>query len=423
MKVWTLACLAMLGVDAASDDKAVTVRIPLNSASEVDVFEVVARLAAASHFAMDRPKEPLSLPLEGRAASLTRTLLGDTLGPDALLEIKAGELAITLPSRLFEPDTKAAWESRIRQLSSRALREVERRGQYGFRARASYRPNDPGRRTICLIHGLNSTFGVFKHMFEPLEEAGYGIVTYDFPYNRDLDETSAGFRRDWAEFRKQAGDSLPWSIVAHSMGALLARSYVEDDASYARDVVSLIMIAPPNHGSSLSKAQTLLQMVQSVEALNGKRRTDPLALVGDGVGLAADDMTPGSDYLKALNSRPRREGVRYHILAGDVGYLSAESRRQVEAGLRGRGVLGGVGRFLTAGISSQLDEITDGLGDGCVSVASTKLAGVGDHRTLHVNHLELIRAPLLFPDHGPVASMPDLLRWLGEDPAIEPRRR
>jgi pimeloyl-ACP methyl ester carboxylesterase len=256
-------------------------------------------------------------------------------------------------------------------------------------------------------------------MVRPLEAAGYGIVVYDFPYNRDLDETSAAFRRDWAEFRRKTGDKRPWSIVAHSMGSLLARSYVEGEV-FANDVVSLIMIAPPNHGSSLARAQTFLQMVQSVQAMNGSRRTDPLALLGDGLGLAADDMTPGSGYLKALNAHRRREGVRYHILAGDVGYLNAQARRQIEART---GALGGIGRLVTSGVSAPLDEITDGLGDGCVSVSSTKLEGVEDHRTLHANHLELIRAPLLFPEPGPVASMPDLLRWLGEDRPIDPGHR
>jgi pimeloyl-ACP methyl ester carboxylesterase len=417
MTVGLLAILAMLGADSP-----ITVRIPLNAASEVDVFEVVARLAEASRLKIDRPTTPLSLPLEGRAASLTRDLLGDTLGPDATLDVQAGELAITLSPRIFEVDRKSAWDRRIRDLSDRASREVERRSYYGFHARDSYRPNNPSRPTICLIHGLNSTSGVFRHMFGPLEEAGYGVVTYDFPYNRDLDETSAAFARDWVEFRKRTGEVRPWSIVAHSMGSLLARSYVEDNA-YPRDVASLILIAPPNHGSSLTKAQTLLQMVQSVQALKGSRRTDPLALLGDGLGLAADDMTPGSPYLEALNARTRRVGVRYHILAGDVGYLNAEARRQVEARLSGRGVLGGVGRLLASGASASLDEITDGLGDGCVSVTSTRLEGVMDHRTLHANHLELIRAPLLFPDPGPVASMPDLLRWLSEDRAIDPARR
>jgi pimeloyl-ACP methyl ester carboxylesterase len=409
---WSVTC-------SPGDGQPVSVRVALSGSSEVDVAEVVLRLAEASQLPVARPPAPLTLPLEGLAAPLTRTLLRETLGPDALLEVKSGELVITLAPRLLEPERRSDWERRLRDLASRAGKEIERRSRYGFHSRPSYRPNDPDRPTICLIHGLNSTSGVFLHMVGPLEAAGYGIVVYDFPYNRDLDETSAAFRRDWAEFRRKMGDKRPWSIVAHSMGSLLARSYVESD-SFAKDVLSLMMIAPPNHGSSLARAQTFLQMVQSVQAMNGSRRTDPLALLGDGLGLAADDMTPGSGYLKALNARRRREGVRYHILAGDVGYINAQARRQIEART---GALGGIGRLVASGVSAPLDEITDGQGDGCVSVSSTKLDGVEDHRTLHANHLELIRAPLLFPEPGPVASMPDLLRWLGEDRSIDPGQR
>ncbi len=134
-------------------------------------------------------------------------------------------------------------------------------------------------------------------------------------------------------------------------------------------------------------------------------------------------MTPGSDYLRRLNARPRRAGVRYRILAGDSAYLSDQARRQLEARLRFAGLAGEIGRAVAGGVSTPLDEITDGLGDGCVSVASTRLDGVADHRTIHANHLELIRAPLLFPDPGPVASMPAILEWLGEARADQPPKR
>jgi pimeloyl-ACP methyl ester carboxylesterase len=401
------------------DDRGV-VRIPLNRASEVDISEIVTRLAETTGLRVDRPATALLLPLEGRAASLTRSWLADTLGSAASLVVDGGVLQLTLDTRLNDPILKSDWERRVRELAERTNREIRRRERYGFRSRESFRSNDPSRPTVCLIHGLNSTSGVFRHLFEPLEAAGYGLVTYEFPYNRDLDETSAAFTREWAEFRKRTGDERPWSIVAHSMGALLARSYVEDDRAFAGDVGSMILIAPPNHGSTLARSQTLLQLVQGARAVKGETRSDPLAVLGDGVGLAADDLTPGSEYLRLLNARRRPLRVRYHILAGDVAYLSAESRRQIE---RGPGLLGGMGRFLAGGMSASLDELTDGLGDGCVSVASTRLEGVEDHRVLHANHLELIRAPLLFPEPGPVASMPDLLRSLREDAEIHPGRR
>jgi pimeloyl-ACP methyl ester carboxylesterase len=408
---------------AVDPDEPISIRIELNQASEVDVGEVVDRLARASDLTVPRPPGTLLLPISGLAGPMTRTLLRDTLGPDAALEFRPRDLLITLAPRVKEPAQRDEWDRRLRDLSSRAGRVIDRRARYGMHSRPSYRPNDPTRPTVCLIHGLNSTSGVFVHMFGPLEEAGYGIVSYDFPYNRDLDETSAAFKRDSAEFRRKAGDARPWAIVAHSMGSLLARSYVEDDSVYARDVSTLILIAPPNHGSSLARAQTFLQMVQGLQAMNGSRRTDPLALLGDGMGAAADDMTPGSAYLRDLAGRKRREGVGYHIIAGDVGYLNARARRQVEAQIGGRGMLGGIGRMVAGGVSSALDEITDGLGDGCVSVASTRLEGVTDHQVLHANHLELIRAPLLFPGPGPVASMPEILGWLRSDAPAGPNRR
>ena len=270
-----LLALSILATTGPADDPPTTIRVPLSDSSEVDVVEVAARLAEFGRIKVERPSGVLRLPLEGRAAQLTLTLLADTLGRDAVVKREEGELVISLEARVFEPAGRADWERRVRELADRAAREIERRERYGFRARPSYRPDDPTRPTVCLIHGLNSSSGVFRHFFEPLEAAGYGLVTYDFPYNRDLDETSAAFARDWLEFRNRAGDPRPWSIAAHSMGSLLARSYVEDDRAYAGDVATLVLIAPPNHGSTLAQAQTLLQTVQSLRAMQGSRPDRP----------------------------------------------------------------------------------------------------------------------------------------------------
>ena len=74
---------------------------------------------------------------------------------------------------------------------------------------------------------------------------------------------------------------------------------------------------------------------------------------------------------------------------------------------RNAGIFGRLTQVATADLPDMLDELTDGTGDGCVAVERTRLEGVADHVTIHANHAELIRAPLLFPDPGPVACMPD----------------
>ena len=60
-------------------------------------------------------------------------------------------------------------------------------------------------------------------------------------------------------FRRETGDTRPWAVVAHSMGCLVARDYVEGP-TYAGDVSTFVMISPVNQGSHLAKTQTLLSL-------------------------------------------------------------------------------------------------------------------------------------------------------------------
>jgi pimeloyl-ACP methyl ester carboxylesterase len=418
----TMKCvwIALVILSATSHDQAQrSVEIPLGKAGEVEIGDIVSRLAAASGVVLDPPAAHMTLSTQGFARSLTKTLLAESLGPEVTIAFRPGAMILTVDERMLVRERRDEWLRRLRVLADVAGEAARHRQSYGMRALKSYRPNDPLRPTLCLVHGLNSSSGGFVHMIPWLEEAGYGIVIYDFPFNRRIEESCAAFARDWAAFRRELQDKLPWSIVAHSMGALLARSLVEDDASWARDVSSLVMIAPVNQGSHLAKVQTLVQISNGLNAINAKNTTKAMLSLSEGLGQAAQDMLPGSAFLKALNSRPRRQDVRYHILAGDRGFLTRDARDQLEARVelvtRSGGILGRLAQVATADMPALLDELTDGTGDGCVSVERTRLEGVPDHVKIHANHAELIRAPLLFADPGPVACMPDLLRWLKED--------
>lgn len=294
-----------------------------------------------------------------------------------------------------------------------------------FRACDSYRPNDPARPTVCLVHGMNSSSGSFVHMVPLLEAAGYGVVLYDYPFNRDLDRLAPAFADDWRGFRQRQREERPWAIVTHSMGALLARAYVEGD-DYAKDVTELVMVAPPNQGSAVARAQALFQIIEAAQnAHNGPARGK--VRFTEGLGAAADDLLPGSRFLRTLNRRPRRSGVRYSILAGDRGFLTAEDRRTIEARLtaltRGGGLLGGLTRLAAGDAPRQLDELTDGTGDGCVALSSARLDGVDDLVVVHADHVTLIRGPLFYPEPGPVVCMDFVLRRLARRGDPEPASR
>ena len=402
---------------AAEASGPLEVRVPMDESGDVALAEVVARLAGASGLTLNRPPDDLLLPAAGIGGTLTRRMLAESLGPGVGVVVQGRELRFAIDPDLLRAANRPRWEARLNQLAQRAERESQRRAHYGMHALRSYRPNDPKRPTVCLLHGVNSSSGGFTHMIAPLEDAGYGIVMYDYPFNRDLDETCARFARDWREFRAGAGETRPWGLVGHSMGALIARAYVEGPSGDARDVSTLILIGPVNQGASLAKLQTLYQLLNSIQAVNAQKLSDPLAHLGDGLGKSVEDILPGSAFLTALNRRPRREGVPYHILAGDVAILTPAARRRVEdriAAFREQGGMVGalMLRLVGNNLSDQLDELSDGLGDCCVAVARTKLDGVTDHVVIHANHAELIRAPLLFADPGPVACMPYLLKWL-----------
>jgi len=417
---WKWVSLAFLVLSGPVHGQATqSVEVRIGKAGEVQVAEIVSRLARASGARFEQPAADLTLSTQGLARSLTKTLLSESLGPEVTIAFRPGAMVMTVDGRILTPERREEWLRRLRDLSERASEASRRRQSYGMHALKSFRPNDPDRPTVCLVHGLNSSSGGFVHMIPWLEEAGYGIVVYDFPFNRSLEESCATFARDWAAFRRQVEDRRPWLIVAHSMGALLARSLVEDDATWARDVRSLILIAPVNQGSHLAKVQTLVQISNGLKAINGKNTTKAMLSLSDGLGQAAEDMLPGSAFLKALNRRSLRQGIPYHILAGDRGFLTQEGRAQLEARIdlviRNAGIFGRVTKLAMADMPVLLDELTDGTGDGCVSVERTRLDGVADHVTIHANHAELIRAPLLFPDPGPVACMPDVLRWLKND--------
>lgn len=422
MGVVSAGLLAALGVFAAEPEP-LRVAVPFLEADEIDLPELVERLAKATGLDVARPRGVVSLPVAGLAGRLVRKMLADSLGGDTTVTVDAQGMVVTIEPGLLAPGRRGEWARRVRDLAARTEAEANRRLKYGLHALKSYRPNDPSRPTVCLVHGVNSTSGGFVHMVRPLEEAGFGVVVYDYPYNRDLAESCRRFARDWSAFRRETGEKRPWALVAHSMGCLVARDYVEGP-EYAGDVSSLVLIAPVNQGSHLAQTQTLLQLVKGLRAVNGRRSSDALTHLGDGLGRAADDLVPESPFLRTLNARPRRAGVSYHILAGDSGLISAATRQQVEeraeAARRQPGLLGGLVRVAAGGgdsLSDRLDEVSDGAGDGCVSVARTKLPGVTDHVVIHANHAELIRAPLLFAEPGPVACMPHLLRWLGKPEA------
>jgi hypothetical protein len=177
------------------------------------------------------------------------------------------------------------------------------------------------------------------------------------------------------------------------MGGLVARSCIEDALYNPGNVARLIMIAPPTHGTLIAHfavGSDLWEHWLSRKSGGPWRRTRDSIV--DGLGEAADDLCPDSEFLQQLNARPRNPRVQYSILLGTGAYLKHAQLawirqsvcEQVEK-LPG----GDDSAERLHEILSDIDELVEGKGDGVVAVKRGRLNGVSDTLVMPFGHLSV----------------------------------
>ena len=117
-------------------------------------------------------------------------------------------------------------------------------------------------------------------------------------------------------------------------------------------------------------------------------------MITDGFGEAGRDLKPGSPFLKELNSRPRRQGVKYTIVCGDqhparcrLRRLARLHRHRVSQRLSGWWGF----RHCKDELTSQANKVRNKSSgnDGPVEVKLAKLAGVDDFVIVNADHARL----------------------------------
>jgi pimeloyl-ACP methyl ester carboxylesterase len=249
-------------------------------------------------------------------------------------------------------------------------------------------------RHVILVHGLDDPGKVWMNLRPKLEAKGFQVWIFSYPDDQAVSDSARFFFEEMRSLRKRSVASV--SVVAHSMGGLVAREMLTDpEMSYENEaeaglvpgVSALLMIATPNHGSELAPLRFLTEFR---DQFSGLFTGDYVWIEGimDGTGEAGIDLTPGSPFLEALNGRPHPENLRMAVIAGIMDPLTSQSVRQ--SGMDFLGARSRTAMEQDSAVLRFLDSVAFRLGDGVVSVASARLEGYPLY-TVEGTHLSIIR--------------------------------
>jgi len=259
---------------------------------------------------------------------------------------------------------------------------------------------------VVLVHGLDDPGKVWQNLAPVLVNEGYSVWQLEYPNDQPIVESTILFFEELKKLRLLGIDHI--EIVAHSMGGLVSRELLtSSEIDYSRFVQQqlvprverLIMVGTPNHGSQMARFRIFTEVRDHLDRLF-KGQAYGLGFIFDGAGEAKIDLLPGGRFLNRLNSRPHPAGVEMLIIAGitapwsetDIDYLLSTIDEKV-----GRDISKELEK-----ISSIMKSMSNGLGDGLVTVESARLDNV-PFFTVPGTHLSMIRNVTMDNDRVPPA--------------------
>jgi hypothetical protein len=351
-----------------------------------------AGVAAGPSAATAQAPSPARLDLTGdRGPTFVRHLRA-TLGPgcEASLDATVGVLTLRIDRRTLWADDVA--RRRIGRLlaTGRADRPaaVDAAG-YGLTLPAKM---DPARPLVLLVHGLASDNGIWGSMADQLAADGHQVAFFRYSDTDPIAAAGDLLADCVADLRLRRPETAV-RLLAHSMGGLVSRHFVEGPA-YHGGVDRLVMLGTPNHGSACANWRWALELYQHYAEGKPDPNWSLRQVAKDCNGAAGRDLQPGSEFITALNARPRRAGVQYTVVAGNrnafrnhtAGWIDGTGEVFPDRTVNWVGV-----RHVRWALSERSKSMraVDSSSDGVVPLESARLEGVADFVVVHADHVAL----------------------------------
>ena len=171
---------------------------------------------------------------------------------------------------------------------------------------------------VIAIHGYNSYPEHVQSILREPREAGMDCGVFSYPNDHEAAHSAKLLSQELKQLQ-QTDPQREVYLVAFSLGSVVAREAIENPQLDPGNVRRLVMISPPNQGSSLANFAYAMDLWEFIGSERRRELGLFFAAVEDGLAEASVDLRPGSLFLKTLNSRQRNDQVQYSIFLGDQG--------------------------------------------------------------------------------------------------------
>ncbi|QJR11774.1 hypothetical protein DSM104443_02857 [Usitatibacter rugosus] len=155
-------------------------------------------------------------------------------------------------------------------------------------------PHDPRKTPVLFVHGINGTPASFSYLIEHLDRARFEPWVYYYPSGAHLERLAEHLEQTVAKMQLRYGVKH-FAVVAHSMGGLVARGFIQRHVQRARagEILTFVTISTPFAGHAAAELGV---------------KTAPTVV------RVWEDMAPGSAYLRSLYAAALPNDPPHHLL-------------------------------------------------------------------------------------------------------------